>query len=96
MTTEERFARIAELIVACPEPGIASGMDMCICGSGEVWPCSTTQAAWLAGGLTVEDEMRRQLEPVKQQMADKQAMWEALNEEDPEAARWLAAKDLGW
>jgi hypothetical protein len=97
VTPEERLAKIAELIPGpCPEPGIASGMDLCVCGSGEVWPCSITQAAWLARGLDIEEENRKVLAVVRREMAAEQAAWDALYEEDPEAARRKAMKDLGW
>lgn len=76
MTTEERLAKIAELIPACPEPGIAQGNDMCVCRSGEVWPCGVTQAAWLACGLDIEEENRKVLAVVKQEMAAEFADWE--------------------
>lgn len=83
MTSGERLAQIAELIPACPEPGIAQGNDMCVCGSGEVWPCSITQAAWLARGLDIEEENRKVLAVVKKEMAAEEAAWEAFYEEDP-------------
>jgi hypothetical protein len=66
----------------CPEPGIAQGNDMCPCGSGEVWPCNLTRAAWLAAGADPEAEVRRVLD--------------ALREQDPDAARRKAIRDLGW
>lgn len=77
MTPEERLDRIAELLPACPEPGIANGNDMCVCGSGEVWPCGGTQAAWLARGLNIEEENQRILVAVKQEIAAEQAAREA-------------------
>jgi hypothetical protein len=97
MTPDERLAKITELLPSpCPEPGIANGYDMCVCGTGEVFPCSITQAAWLARGLDIEEENRRVLAPVKAQMAAEHAAWEALNEVDPAAARRQAMRDLGW
>jgi hypothetical protein len=98
MTSDsERLAKIAELLPnPCHEPGIANGMDLCRCGSGEVFPCSITQAAWLAAGLDVAEENRKALAPVKQQMAAEHAAWEALNEVDPAAARRAAQRALGW
>ena len=77
MTPEERLDRIAELLPECPEPGIADGNDMCVCGSGEVFPCSGTQAAWIARGLDIEEENNRILVGVKKQMAADEAAWEA-------------------
>ena len=88
---------IAELLPEpCREPGIADGNDLCPCRSGEVWPCSLTRAAWLAAGLDPAAEMRKVLDAAKRQMAAEQAEWEALHEEDPEAARRKALRDLGW
>ena len=47
-----RLARIAaELLVACPPPRVADGYDLCPCGSGQGWPCTTPRVAWLARGL---------------------------------------------
>jgi len=95
MTDTERLAKIADLLPnPCPEPGIADGMDTC--GHGEVWPCSLTQAAWLTRGLDPDEENRKVIDGVKRQMAAEQAEWEALNEEDPEAARQYALRKLGW
>jgi hypothetical protein len=97
VTPDERLAKIAQLLPSpCREPGIARGMDMCVCGSGEVFPCSITQAVWLAQGLDPAEENRRVLEPVKRQIAAEQAAWQALYEEDPEAARRQAMRELGW
>jgi hypothetical protein len=71
MTTEERLAKIAELLPApCPEPGIAGGVDACVCGSGETFPCSITRAAWLARGLDPGEEIQMVLAPIKRQMGD--------------------------
>ena len=98
MNETERLAKIAELLPGpCPEPGIADGMDMCICRSGEVFPCSTTQATWLARGLDPAEENRKALSKAKAQMAAEQLEYEAiLGEEGEEAARQYAMRKLGW
>jgi hypothetical protein len=87
---------ISELLTPCPEPGIADGRDLCPCGSGEVWPCKITRAAWLTAGLDPDAEMRKVLDAAKAAMAAEHAEWEALNEEDPDAARRYALRRLGW
>jgi len=75
-TDTERFAAIADLINPCPEPGVYDGNDMCVCRSGEVFPCSTTQAAWLARGLDIAEANRAALEPGRRQFDAEMARWE--------------------
>lgn len=97
MTDQEKLAAIAGLLPGpCPEPGIADGNDMCVCRSGEVWPCSITRAAWLAAGADPEAEIRKVLDAAERRQAAEQAEWEALRDYDPEAARRKALEDLGW
>lgn len=94
---EGTLTQIAGLLPSpCGEPGIADGNDLCPCGSGEVWPCSLTRAAWLATGRDPQAEMRKVLDAAKAAMSAEMAEWEALDEEDPEAARRYALRKLGW
>ena len=94
---KERLEQIAELLPEpCGEPGIADGNDRCPCGSGEVWPCNLTRAAWLAVGRDPHAEMRKVFDAAKAAAAAEQAEWEALNETDPDAARRYALRKLGW
>jgi hypothetical protein len=79
-TDSERLAVIAGLISPCPEPGVYDGNDMCVCRSGEVFPCSTTQAAWLARGLDVAEENHRVLEPARRQFEADAAAWDEADQ----------------
>ena len=97
MNAEERLIRIAELIPGpCPPPDIAGGFDMCPCGSGQAWPCTSTQAAWLATGVDEAAQVRKACKAAELEMAIEQEYWEELNERDPEAARQYAMRQLGW
>jgi hypothetical protein len=92
----ERCRQIAGLISPCPEPGITDGRDLCPCGSGQVWPCDQTRAAWLAAGLDPDEEVRKVIAAADAAVRAEQAEWEALAEANPEAARRAAQKALGW
>jgi hypothetical protein len=94
---QDRLVQIAGLLPApCCEPGIADGNDQCPCGSGQVWPCNITRAAWLARGLDPDAEIRKVLDKAKAAIAAETAEWEALSETDPGAARSDALRRLGW
>lgn len=41
-------ARIPE----CGVPNVWDGIDACPCGYGGSWPCPTTEAHWIARGIT--------------------------------------------
>lgn len=71
MSAEERLAKIGELLpFPCLPPSIANGYDRCTCGSGQVWPCNLTRAAWLAAGLDPLTEMRKVTARVLSEMAE--------------------------
>jgi hypothetical protein len=63
--TERLTTRLAEiakrLTTTCIAPDVYAGMDRCPCGYGGPWPCPTTEAAWIARGVTDLAATRRQL-----------------------------------
>ena len=66
----DRLAAITELLPRpCPAPDIAGGYDRCTCGSGQVWPCNLTRAAWIAAGLDPRAEMDRVFAEVRRELA---------------------------
>ena len=97
MNETERLAKIAELLPGpCPPPDIAGGFDLCPCGYGGAWPCDQTRAAWLATGVDGDAEVQKACRAAAAEMEAEEAAWEALNEENPEAARRYAMRKLGW
>lgn len=57
---EGRLAAIAARLQPCAMPDVAGGEERCGCGHG-LWPCPSTEAAWLARGLDPTDEAARLL-----------------------------------
>jgi hypothetical protein len=54
-----RLAGFAADLEPCPPPELADGFDLCPCGTGVVWPCRRTRAAWAVRGLDRRVEIRR-------------------------------------
>lgn len=54
----QRLAFIALLLEPCPPPKLADGYAECTCDTGVPWPCTTTQAAWMARGQSAETEVQ--------------------------------------
>lgn len=65
LTPAERLAAIAERLHPCSPPDIFNGFDLCTCGTGTVFPCPTTEAAWLARGLDPVKENHRVIEAMR-------------------------------
>jgi hypothetical protein len=59
---QARLAGFAAQLPPCPPPDIAGGFDLCPCGTGSVWPCRRTRAAWVVRGLDRQTEVRRGLD----------------------------------
>jgi hypothetical protein len=65
----QRLALLALLLHPCPPPNYSAGQDACTCGSGTIWPCSTTEAAWIARGQTPAEEVERVFRAVGEDIA---------------------------
>ncbi len=75
---EERLAKLADLLRECPPPDMAGGYDQCAHGT---WPCSITQAAWLAQGRDRDQEMQAACQAAAREMQIEEASWETLQEQ---------------
>lgn len=53
---EARLQQIAQRISPCPVPDVSEGWDLC--AHGVPWPCPSTEAAWIARGLDLSDQLR--------------------------------------
>lgn len=65
---EQRLQQIAQRLLPCPVPDVADGWDLC--AHGLPWPCPSTEAAWLARGLDLGQQVRAQLAWLRGELAD--------------------------
>lgn len=56
---QRQLDEIARRVTPCPAPDVAAGWDLC--AHEMPWPCSITEAAWIARGLDRDDQVQRQL-----------------------------------
>jgi hypothetical protein len=78
MTGGDRLAKLADLLSECPPPDMAGGYDQCAHGT---WPCAITQAAWLAQGRDLDQEIRAACQSATREAEPEQAGWEACQEQ---------------
>lgn len=74
---QQRLARIALRVYPCPAPDAVGGYDLCPCGDGRSWPCSTTIVAWYARGLSPGEQIAQQNARWRQDAAGLAAAGEA-------------------
>ena len=65
---EQRLQQIAQRISPCPMPDVADGWDLC--AHGLPWPCLTTEAAWIAGDLDRDEQIRAAQRWLQDERAD--------------------------
>lgn len=53
---DARLQQISQWINPCPVPDASQVWDLC--AHGLPWPCPSTEAAWIAGGLDRADQVR--------------------------------------
>lgn len=67
---QHALEEIARRISPCPPPDVFNGYDICPTHPSSGWPCSNTEAAWLARGLDRTEQVKAALAAIRPPASD--------------------------